>query len=191
MLSKDAAPFPEVEICLIESLYLLNIILKSACTEETEEKLNFWIKANIYKLQTGSFLLKLRMDIHSLPFSIGFNGEAEVDSAFPFKIDSKSNSAESAFRGRKLAGQFHELPSNLSGNVISIALRNVEFYLVTIGKIEKSKNIISIECNEKEVNMIIEWNKADIPEPSKIDLDNFNRLSHLQSKVFQPCVYNI
>lgn len=121
MLSKAAAPFPEFEICLIESLYLLNIVLKSACTVEAEEKCNFRIKANIYKLQTGSHLLKLRiifMDIHSLPFSIGFNGEAEVDSAFPVKIDNQSNSAESAFRGRQLVGRIHELPSNLSGKGI-------------------------------------------------------------------------
>ena len=57
------------------------------------------------------------MDIHSLPFSIGFNGEAEVESAFPVIIDNQKNEAESAFRGRKLSGRIHEIPSNLTGNM--------------------------------------------------------------------------
>ena len=66
--------------------------------------------------------LRLFMNIHSLPFSIGFNGEAEVDSAFPIKIDNQSSSVESSFRGRKLVGRIHKLPSNLSGEDIFIKI---------------------------------------------------------------------
>ena len=120
ILSKDVNPFPELEICFIESLYLSRISLKSGST--IEEKYDFLIKENIGR-KTGLFFQELRslfMTIHSLPFTIGFNGEAEVDSAFPFKICDESKNAESAFRGRKLIGKIHEFPSNLSGKIFYI-----------------------------------------------------------------------
>ena len=65
---------------------------------------------------------------------------------------------------------------------------------MTLGKIDNSKNIASIERSDDkdDVKTIIEWNKADVSEPIKIELESFGRLSSLQTKVihcFKPYLY--
>ena len=54
------------------------------------------------------------MTLHSLPFHIDYNGEAEIDVAFPVYSTEKSDIVESAFRGRKLIGRIHELPAQFN-----------------------------------------------------------------------------
>lgn len=64
--------------------------------------------------------MSAEMQLHSLPFSIGYNGAAEVDQAFPVVLNNESNTFQSTFRGRKLIGRSHELPHSLSGKTFYI-----------------------------------------------------------------------
>ena len=53
------------------------------------------------------------MFLHSLSFSIDYNGKAEIFSAFPVSVHKQLNKPESSFRGRKLIGHSQEIPELL------------------------------------------------------------------------------
>lgn len=128
------------------------------------------------------------MHLHSLPFSVGFNGPAEIDQAFPVVINKESNALESAFRGRKLIGRSHELPQSLESTLqFKLCFLN-NLFIVSCVKFDKSAKTITPLVTSEELkvkNCIIEWNKADLPEPSKFEITNFSKLVQLQKKVMQ------
>lgn len=126
------------------------------------------------------------MHLHSLPFSVGFNGPAEIDEAFPVVLNKESNIFESAFRGRKLIGRSHELPQSLESNLQFKLFFLCNLFLVSCIKFDKSAMKIAPLKNYedlKEKICVIEWNKADLPEPSKFEITNFSKLTQLQKKV--------
>lgn len=44
---------------------------------------------------------------------------------------------------------------------------------------------MNINASNEKNSMIIEWNKADVPEPQKLDFANFEKLTHIQAKVIE------
>ena len=126
------------------------------------------------------------MHLHSLPFSVGFNGPAEIDQAFPVVINMESNTFESAFRGRKLIGRSHELPWSLKSTLLFKLSNLCNLFLVLCAQIDKSSKTITplINFDGLELNdRVFEWNKADLHEPSKFEITNFLKLTQLQNKV--------
>lgn len=65
---------------------------------------------------------QMQTTLSSLPFAIGYSGEAEIKSAFPIVKTEKANIVESAFRGRKLVGRILELPESLTGKHHSLSI---------------------------------------------------------------------
>ncbi len=121
--------------------------------------------------------------LHSLPFHIDYDGEAQVSKGFSVIADEQDSSKFTAsFRGRRLTGTTVALPSDLQSKPILV--HTLQCLSLVVCRFERDGDSISVsDTFTSDQIEIYEWNKEDVPEKSKLSFASFSRFLSLQVKV--------